>query len=353
MKFLQRCVAVVALVFGCAVSIAQLQAEIIEQILVKVNGEIFTKGDLESRQIVALRQSGQQFDPTKTSDVQLRKMLDDVTPQLIVGVIDEILLVQRGRELGYTMGDGQFKNILDSIKKDNKIETEEQFQAALKQENVTLPELRKTLEKQVIISRVQQNEVLGRVAVSDDEARRYYEAHKNEFTSPRTVTLREILISLGADAATATVAHDTAAREKAAKIRERALAGESFEKLAADLSDSPSRTNAGLIGPLSLSDLSAEVRATLEAMKPGDITDLLRSTRGYQILKLESVSDAQVTPFEQARDDIGNRVFTDKRKEELQKYLEKIRAQAIIEWKNQDIRKAYEAGLQQVKAQRP
>jgi parvulin-like peptidyl-prolyl isomerase len=167
------------------------------------------------------------------------------------------------------------------------------------------------------------------------------------------VTLREILISHGADAATATVAHDTAAREKAAKIRERALAGESFEKLAADLSDSPSRTNAGLIGPLSLSDLSAEVRATLEAMKPGDITDLLRSTRGYQILKLESVSDAQVTPFEQARDDIGNRVFTDKRKEELQKYLEKIRAQAIIEWKNQDIRKAYEAGLQQVKAQRP
>jgi len=86
-------------------------------------------------------------------------------------------------------------------------------------------------------------------------------------------------------------------------------------------------------------------------MKPGDITDLLRSPRGYQILKLESASEAQVTPFEQARDDIGNRVFTDKRKEELQKYLEKIRAQAIIEWKNQDIRKAYEQGLQQARAQ--
>jgi peptidyl-prolyl cis-trans isomerase SurA len=350
MNFLHRSIAVAALAVGCALFVAHPHAEIIEQILVKVNGEIFTKTDLESRQIVALRQSGQQFDP-KASDVQLRKMLDDVTPQLIVNVIDEILLVQRGRELGYSMGDDQFKSILDSIKKDNKIESEEQFQAALKQENMTLPELRKTLEKQVIISRVQQNEVLGRVAVSDDEARRYYEAHKNEFTSPRTVTLREIFVSLGAETAAATVANDTAAREKAAKIRERLLAGESFEKLAADLSDSPSRTNAGLIGPLSLSDLSAEVRATIEAMKPGDITDLLRSPRGYQILKLESASEAQVTPFEQARDDIGNRVFTDKRKEELQKYLEKIRAQAIIEWKNQDIRKAYEQGLQQARAQ--
>jgi len=350
MNFLHRSIAVAALAVGCALFVAHPHAEIIEHILVKVNGEIFTKTDLESRQIVALRQSGQQFDP-KASDVQLRKMLDDVTPQLIVNVIDEILLVQRGRELGYSMGDDQFKSILDSIKKDNKIESEEQFQAALKQENMTLPELRKTLEKQVIISRVQQNEVLGRVAVSDDEARRYYEAHKNEFTSPRTVTLREIFVSLGAETAAATVANDTAAREKAAKIRERLLAGESFEKLAADLSDSPSRTNAGLIGPLSLSDLSAEVRATIEAMKPGDITDLLRSPRGYQILKLESASEAQVTPFEQARDDIGNRVFTDKRKEELQKYLEKIRAQAIIEWKNQDIRKAYEQGLQQARAQ--
>jgi peptidyl-prolyl cis-trans isomerase SurA len=349
---LRRTAVALVLAFGGAMLSASLRAEIVEQILVKVNGEIFTKTDLEARQIVALRQTGQQLDP-KASDGQLRKMLNDVTPQLIVGVVDEILLVQRGRELGYSMGDEQFKNIVDSIKKDNKLETEEQFQAALKQENMTLPELRKTLEKQVIISRVQQAEVLGRVAVNDDEARRYYEAHKNEFTSPRTVTLREIFVSFGADPATATMAHDTAAREKASKIRERAVAGESFEKLAADLSDSASRTNAGLIGPLSLNDLSAEVRGIIESMKPGDVTDLLRSNRGYQILKLETISESQITPFEQARDDIGNRVFTDKRKEELQKYLDKIRAQAIIEWKNQDIRKAYEIGLQQSKAPRP
>ena len=49
-------------------------------------------------------------------------------------------------------------------------------------------------------------------------------------------------------------------------------------------------------------------------------------------------------PFEQAREQISNRVFTDKRKAEFQKYLEKLRAQAIIEWKNEDVKKAYEAG---------
>src|SRR5258708_15705349 len=94
------------LLAGCASVFAGVvtQAEVIEQVLVKVNGEIFTKTDLESRQVAALRQMGQQIDPkTDLSDAQLKKMLDDVTPQLLVSVIDEMLLVQRGHELGYTM----------------------------------------------------------------------------------------------------------------------------------------------------------------------------------------------------------------------------------------------------------
>ena len=81
---------------------AAARAEVIEQILVKVNGEIFTKSDLEARQVAALRQQlGQQVDlKSDPSDAQLRKMLDDVTPDLIVSVVDEMLVVQRGKELG-------------------------------------------------------------------------------------------------------------------------------------------------------------------------------------------------------------------------------------------------------------
>ncbi len=183
-----------------ALASVAIRAEVIEQVLVKINGEIFTKTDLETRQVAALRQLGQQVDPkSNPSDAQLRKMLDDVTPQLLVNVIDEILLVQRGHELGYTMSNERFQSIVDSIKKDNKIESEEEFQAALKQENMTLSDLRKNLEKQMIVSQVQQNEVLSRIAVSDDEARRYYDAHKSEFTSPQTITLREIFVSVPGD----------------------------------------------------------------------------------------------------------------------------------------------------------
>ena len=336
-----------AVVLVVLLSAVVVRADIIEQILVKVNGEIFTKTDLENAQVQSLRQRGQQIDlKSEQGDVQLRKALDEITPQLIVNVVDDMLIVQRGRELGYKLTDEQFKNAIDSIKKDNKIETDEQFQAALKQENMTMADLRRNFEKQMIRSRVEQNEVFGKVGVSEEEARKYYDSHLAEFTAPPTVTLREILVGVQSDVkGSINVGKDDDAKTKAEQIRVRALAGESFEKLASDLSDSPSRANGGLIGPISVKDLSPDFQKLVGSMKPGDVTEPLRSQRGYQLLKLESSTGAQTMPFEQAREQIGDRVFTDKRQVEFQKYLEKLRSEAIIEWKNPEIRKAYEEGV--------
>jgi peptidyl-prolyl cis-trans isomerase SurA len=320
------------------------RAEIIEQILVRVNGELFTKSDLEVRQIAALREMGQRIDPTNTNldDAQLRKMLDQVTPELMVGVVDEMLLVQRGKELGYRLGDEQFTGILDNLKKENKIENDEQLHAALKQEGMTIADLRRNIERRMLVSRVEQNEILGRIAVSDVEAREYYDAHLSEFTSPQSITLREIFVAMPESP---TPAQENAAREKASQIRQRANAGENFEKLAVDMSDAPSKANAGLIGPLNLSELSPELRKLVESMKPGQISELLRTARGYQLLKLETSTPPETLPFDQARNQIGERVFTDKRREEYEKFLERLRAQAIIEWKNEELKKVYERAL--------
>lgn len=329
---------------------ATVRAEIFEQILVKINGDIFTKSDLEQRQIAALRQKGQNFDlKTDAGNAQLKKALDEITPQIIVDVVDETLMSQRGRELGYKLGDDQFKSIVESIKKENKIETDEQLQAALKSENMTMADLRRNLERTMIIQRVQQNEVLGKIGISEDEARKYYDTHLNEFTTAPSVTLREILVSVQQDARGVNAASEEMARQKVEDIRKRiTLGGESFDRLAVQLSDSPSKANGGLIGPLSVNDIAPDLRKMVEGMKVGDITPALRdSRRGYQLLKLESRSETQVMPFDEAREKISERVFTDKRKAEYQKYLEKLRAQAIIEWKNLEIKKAFDEGLKQ------
>ena len=331
-----------------------LRADIIEQVLVKVNGEIFTKTDLEARQVDALRELGQEVDPkANLGDAQLRAMLDKVTPQVMAGVVDEMLLLQRGKELGYKLSDEQFTSVLDSIKKDRHLDTDAQFQQALKDSNMSLADLRRSIEKSVIMDRVRQNEVLSKIAISDDEARRYYDAHKSEFTKAQEITLREILITVPTTAGVVNVGADNDAKDKAAGLRARALAGESYEKLAADFSDAPSKANAGLIGPLSSTDISPDLRKLFDQMTVGDITEPLRIPTGYQILKLETRMESQTAPFEQAKDQISDRVFTDKRKDEYEKYMERLRGQAIIDWKNPDIKKAYDAGIQQIKAGTP
>jgi peptidyl-prolyl cis-trans isomerase SurA len=330
-------------------AVTTVRAEIIEQILVKVNGEIFTKSDLEQRQVAALRQKGQAIDlKSDPNNVQLRKALDEITPQLMVDVVDEMLVIQRGKELGYKLSDEQFKSVVENIRKENKIETEEQFQAALKSENMTMADLRRQLERSMIAQRVQQNEIMAKIGVTDDEARKYYESHLREFTTSPTVTLREILVATPTDPKGINVAADEAAKSRVEEIRKRVTAGgESFDKLASEVSDSPSKANAGLIGPLSVNDISPDLRRMIEKMKPGDVTEVVRNARGYQIFKLETITATQTLPLEQAREQIGERVFTDKRKAEFQKYMQKLRAQAIIEWKNPDVRKAFEEGLKQ------
>src|SRR4029077_10134234 len=199
------------------------RGEIIEQILVKVNGDIFTKTDLEQRQIAALRQKGQPIDlKTDPNNTQLRQALNDITPQIMVEAIDEMLIVQRGKELGYTLSEQQFKGVVDNIRKENKIETDEQFQAALKAENMTMNDLRRNLERSMIAQKVQQNEVLSKIGVTDEEARKYYEAHLKEFTTSPTVSLREILVAIPGDPKVLNVAADEAAKTRAEEIRKRA-----------------------------------------------------------------------------------------------------------------------------------
>src|SRR6266850_8154017 len=105
-------------------AVTTVRGEIIEQILVKVNGEIFTKTDLEQRQVATLRQKGQAIDlKSDPNNVQLRKALDEITPQILVEAVDEMIIVQRGKELGYKLSDEQFKGVVENIRKENKIDT--------------------------------------------------------------------------------------------------------------------------------------------------------------------------------------------------------------------------------------
>ena len=338
-----------ALLVFTAAGLAAQKGEVLEQVLVKVNGDIITKTELEQRQIAALRQRDPNFRPA--TDTELQKALVEVTPDVIVNAIDEMLLVQRGRELGYSLTTERFNSIVDNIKKENKIETDEAFQAALKQENLTLDDLRRQIERQMLISQVQQVEVAGKIAVSEDEIKTFYEQNRESFTTQPEITLREILVAVASTDKGVNVAEDDAAREKAEELRKRLEGGEPFARLASEVSDSGSKANGGLIGPISRNDLSPELQKSIDPLKVGQLTPVLRTTRGYQIIKLESRSEQKTQTIDEARAQIADRLAGTKQRGHLLTYLKQLRSQAIIDWKNQEIKKAYELGVQQQAAQ--
>jgi peptidyl-prolyl cis-trans isomerase SurA len=327
-----------------ALSLVSVQAEIFEQVLVKVNGDIITKTEFEQRQVAELRNRPELGNVSPNSP-ELRKAIEEVTPSLILSAVDELLLVQRGRELGWAMGDKQFDEILGNIKKQNGLDDDAKFQAALKQEGMTLPDLRRNLEKSMLVSQVQRAEVNDKISVTEEEAKAYYATRSQEFTTPSEITLREILIEVPTSDKGVNVAQDDEAKTRTDEIRKRLLAGEPFPRLAADFSTAPSRANGGLIGPLKHDELAPAFQKVLDEMKVGDITEPIRTTRGYQLLKLESRTETKVRSFADARGDIGERVADTKRQGELQKYLDRLRAQASITWRNDELELAYKQAL--------
>ncbi|NUR54442.1 MAG: hypothetical protein HOQ29_08345 [Acidobacteria bacterium] len=324
---------------------ASIRAEVIEQVLVKVNGDIITKTELEQRLTGAVRQSLNGRDPASLSPEERSKLVTDATPEVLVGSIDELLLLQRGRELGLRLGDDQFRQVVNNIRKEQGLQDEEKFQAALRQENMTMDDLRKQLERQMLIEQVQRQEVGSKLTITEAEARLYYERHPQEFTDPASITLREIFVEVPADPKqpnAINVAKDDEAKQKIEALRARVLKGEDFAAVASEASDSSSKANGGLIGPFARTDVSPQLQQIIDTMKAGDVTTPLRTPRGYQIFKLEAITTQTQQPFDKVRDLIADKVAAERTRTEMRKFLTRLRAQAIIEWKNEELKKAYE-----------
>ena len=335
-----------------------LRAEIIEQVLVKVNGDIITKTELENRQIAAIRQRmNQDVSPeAMKNDEQLKKTLAEVTPRILVEAIDELLMVQLAKERGYRLRDEQFRDWLTALRKEQNLEDDARFTGALKQEGMTIDDLRKNVERQFMISQVQRDEVGSKLTITEEEARQYYASHPQEFTEAANVTLREILIETPTTTqkgqAAINVAQDDDARARATAIRARILAGEDFGKVAGEVSSAASKSNGGLIGPINISELSESLRDLLKTMKPGQVTQPIRVAKGYQILKLETLKEASVQSFEGVSDLVSERVHAERQRQEVRKFLSRVRGQAIIEWKNAELKRAYDQLLlEQAKTQ--
>ena len=117
------------------------------------------------------------------------------------------------------------------------------------------------------------------VALTEEEARQYYNTHQDEFMTPATVTLREILVAVPTTTTRRRARSFNAAADDAAKAEDRRRfatrdrKGEDFAKLVAEVSESATKANGGLIGPINVDGSESGAAATSSSkLKPGDIT---------------------------------------------------------------------------------
>ena len=341
------------LVAACTIP---LGADVLERILVKVNGGIISQTDFENRQVAYLRDRNTAFDPEDLkTDAGLLKIVREITPDLIVAAVDEMLIVQLARELGFEMGDEQFDDVVENIMEQNNFESDLQLEAALRQEGLTRASMRDVLERQYLQNAIMQVEILSKITITESETQEYYETHLEEFTEPAAVTLREILVrapsaEAGAPGGPFNVALAEEAREKTEAAHARILSGEDFATVAAEASDAPSKANGGLIGPVIRDELAVSVLQLIEGLRVGEVSEVASTPQGYQFFKLESATEATPTPLEQVRETVADSVFGDRRVAAYDELLEKLRSEAIIEWKDEGLRQAYEQRLAEMRS---
>jgi len=163
---------------------------------------------------------------------------------------------------------------------------------------------------------------------------------------PPTVTLREISLEIPTSTrqgeAGINVAQDDAVAAKAAAVRARVMAGEDFGAVATEVSSSSSKSNGGLIGPMPTKELSDSLMSLLSKMKPGEVSQPIRTAKAFQIFKLEKMTTPVTQPFDSVRDIVAERVYGARQQAEVKKFLGRLRSQALIVWKNDQLKKAYE-----------
>ena len=327
---------------------AQGKSTIVERVLVRVNGEILTQSELERLQIDALREKNRDVPNAKAlqDDASLQSMLRELTPDLLVDAVDELLLVQRGRELNLRFTEEMFKSGLENVKRQNKLD-DAQLKVAMEQAGMTIERLRSDFERAYLKQEVQRQEIGQRMNITEEESRQYYKAHPDQFMTPSTITLREIGFNVATQSVggqpAASAASLEEAQDKLKAARDRAVKGEDYTKLVTELSESATKANGGLIGPIHVENLNPALKELIDKLKPGDITEAIRTGAGYSIFKLETRSAPEIQPFDKVRQEISQRIYEDRLGGETKKLIERLRGQALIEWKDESLKKLYEA----------
>jgi peptidyl-prolyl cis-trans isomerase SurA len=316
---------------------------VVEEIIARVNNEIVTRTEyVRSRD--QLKQEVQQQDPANADRAFTEKQRD-----VLRDLIDQQLLLQKGKDLGIT-GDTELIKRLDEMRKEMKLETMEELEKAAEAQGASYEDFKQNLRNQIVTQRVIGQEVGSHLAMNKDDVKKFYDQHKAEMERPEQVRLSEILIAPKTPAKPAagaspdakpeppseaeTEAALAAAQAKAQDVLDQFHKGAKFDDLAKKYSDGPSSKDGGDLSYFKRGTLSKELEDKVFALKAGEVTDVIRTKQGYVILQASEHQMAGIPPMKEVEPRIQDALYMQKLQPALRAFLTTLREEAFIDIKS-------------------
>ena len=284
-------------------------ANVVEQIIVAINGEPYTLSNFKE---YARIQVGREF---PTGDLnKIGKEDKEVLEQFIT----EKLLAAEVKLTGIKVSEEEIDRYIARIKERNRI-TDEELAAALSRDGVTMEKYRESIRTEIEKSEIINRQVRKRVNITPEDVERYYRSNAKKYMSPERAWLRHILLSLPERAAPE---REKEVMERAAGIRKRIITGEDFAKLARDYSEGAGASAGGDIGWVKRGSLIREIEdLAFNKLSAGEISPPLRTSLGVHLVKLEAKERGQLLPLSEVQEKIREELLGRATEERFQKWL--------------------------------
>jgi parvulin-like peptidyl-prolyl isomerase len=312
-------------IFFLATALYASDVTLMEEIICKVNGDIITKGEMarDKKELESsMRQQG-------LSGARLAEALNEGSKNILRERIDQLLLVQKAKELDLKVDAELDKQLLD-IQRNSKIVDPEKFQEYVHQQTgEPYEDYKAEVRNQLLRDKVIREEISRKIMFKREELQAYYDAHKDEFMRQERVYLREIFLSTdGKDKAGI-----DAVEKKAKDLTLRARKGEKFPEMAQANSDAASASQGGEMPPLERKDLLEDISKAIWNQSRGYVSDPIKVEHGYEIFKVEEHQKAGLAEFEEVENEVQDKLFRPKLNPALREYMTKLRATAFLEIK--------------------
>jgi parvulin-like peptidyl-prolyl isomerase len=317
-----------ALVFAFATAAFAADVRVVEEIIVKVNGDIITKGDLVDRQ----RMIGQQLQQQEhLSGAALQQAIDAQSKDMLSSMIDERLLVQKAKEMDLKV-EGEVNRRMSELQVASGFADPDKFHEWIhEQTGMPYEDYRQQVTDTYLTQRLIGQEIQSHISVPEPAMRKYYEDHKSDFVRKDEVFVSQIILSTEGK----TPEQVAAAEKKAKDLVDRARKGDKFSELARANSDDPETArDGGQLPPQTRGIMRPEIEAKVFAANKGTVLDPITIPGGIVILRVDDRYEAGQESFDEAKDQIQSRLAAPIMMPKVREYLTKLRQQAFLEIKD-------------------